>query len=67
MANETREQEPEGTWQYALYLTREERRLLLTVAGIVLLGLSARYWHLRGQSSAAPPPVAPSATVQEDR
>jgi hypothetical protein len=61
MAKQTTEDEPEGSWKYALYLTREERRLLITIVGIVLLGLTARYLHLRGQTTDVVPETGSDA------
>ena len=42
-------------------LTREERWLVAGIAGLVLLGLTARHLHLRHRMPVEVPPPAPSA------
>ncbi len=45
-------------WRWWLYLTREERRMLLIILLIALIGLTARYLYLRQQS---PDPIPAEA------
>ena len=45
---------PRGLWKLWLYLTKEERRLVLGILILALIGLTARYIHLKQQQ---PDPV----------
>lgn len=49
------------TWSAWFALTREERWLVAGILGLALLGLTARYVHLRGQK--VEPVPAPRAAV----
>lgn len=40
------DKEPGGLARLGLYLTRQERYILLAILAIALIGLFARYWHL---------------------
>ena len=41
----------DAAWKLWLYLTRQERWLVLGILLLALIGLTARYIHLRGQNS----------------
>ena len=46
-------------WKLWLYLTPEERRLVLLILVLALIGLTARYIHLKNQQ---PDPVPATET-----
>lgn len=48
-------------------LTPQEQRLLLGVLALTLIGLTARYWHLRNQQPiSVPAPEAASPMEEEE-
>ncbi len=54
---------PRGPWKLWFYLTKEERRLVLGILVLALIGLAARYMHLRNQRP-DPLPAAPAAEIR---
>ena len=56
---------PRGWWTAWFGLTPEERWLVFGVLALALVGLTARYLHLRGQKPEPVPPPAVHAPADE--
>jgi hypothetical protein len=56
-------------WQTAFWLTGQERRGMLVICALLLLGIAARYFYLKYEKPKAytPPGVEETKTVSPER